>query len=113
MNYMVIFDLIILGLGIYLLYTSVQMKKKGEISTLIVNSEEIPKCRDKQGFIDFMYKKTLILAIVALVFGILAGISDGIHSFGKYFTIGADVIFVVTWLWFIVEQRKGREKYFL
>lgn len=112
MNFMVVFDVVIAVLGLYLIYAAMQMKRSGEISNVIVNPEEIARCKNKRGFIDFIYDKVLIFGVVALAFGILGGISDGISSFGRIYTVISISLFVLAWLWFANQLRKGREKFF-
>ena len=46
MNLVLIFDVIIAGLGIYLIYSAFQMKKTGEISNVIINELEVTKCKE-------------------------------------------------------------------
>ena len=112
MNFMVVFDVVIAVLGIYLIYSAIQMKKTGEISNVIVNPEEIAKCKNKRGFIDFIYDKVMLFGVVSLVFGILGGINDGVYSFGKIFTVISVSVFVLAWFWFSNQLRKGRDKFF-
>lgn len=112
MDFIVIFDVIIGGLGIYLVYSAFQMKRSGEISTIIMNREDIIKCKDKRGFIDYIYGRTLIFGLLSLIFGILGGINDSVYSFGRFFNIVGVTIFIIVWLWFTHELKKGRDRYF-
>lgn len=61
MNLVLIFDVIIAGLGIYLIYSAFQMKKTGEISNVIINELEVTKCKDRKSFIQSIYNQTVIL----------------------------------------------------
>ena len=112
MDYMLIFDILIGALGLYLVYTAFQMKRSGEISTMIINQDDITRCKDKQGFIDMIYRKVAVFGGVSLVFSVFNGISDGIHSFGRVFNIAGVTVFLIVWIWFTWHLRKGREKFF-
>lgn len=112
MNFILIFDVIIAGLGVYLIYSAWQMKRTGEISTVIINSIEIARCKDRKSFIDSIYNQTVIFGMISLVFGLLGCINDTVYPLGKLFDIGGVVVFIVAWLWFTREVRKKKEKFF-
>lgn len=112
MDFMVVFDIVIGVLGIYLIYIAAQMKKKGEISNVLVNPEEITKCRDKKGFIDYIYNRVMIFGAVSMIFGVLGGINDCLYSFGKFYEVASATVYVLSWLWFTYQFRKGKEQYF-
>ena len=48
MNVMIIFNVVILGFGIYMIAAALKMKKTGEISSAVITEEEIAKCKDKR-----------------------------------------------------------------
>ena len=70
MNLVLIFDVIIAGLGIYLIYSAFQMKKTGEISNVIINELEVTKCKDRKSFIQSIYNQVIILGAIAVIFGV-------------------------------------------
>lgn len=112
MNFILIFDVIIAGLGVYLIYSAWQMKRTGEISTVIINSIEIARCKDKKSFIDNIYKQTVIFGMISLIFGLLGCINDAVYPLGKIFDIGGVVVFLMSWLLFTREVRKKKEIFF-
>lgn len=112
MEFIVIFDLLIGGFGVYLVYIAFHMKKTGEISTIIVNKEDIAKCRDSAGFIDFIFKKAVIFGIVAFIFGILGFINDSIYSMGPFVNWIGIAVFLGMWFWFTSGLRKARSQFF-
>lgn len=69
--------LIILG-GIYLIYVSVQMKRTGEISNsaIIGKGYDVKKAKDPQGFIEYMYMKSILLGVLITGSGILDYINE-------------------------------------
>ncbi|MCI8874491.1 MAG: hypothetical protein HFI77_00245 [Lachnospiraceae bacterium] len=112
MDFMLIFDLVIAGLGLYLIYSSLKMRQTGELSTIVVNQDDMARCRDKGGFIEAIAMKSVYFGLVALIYGILALLNDFYSIFGKYFNVAGAVVFIVSWLWFAGELRKAREKFF-
>ena len=112
MDFMLIFDLIITGLGLYLIYSSLKMKNTGQLSTIVVSQDDMARCKDKQGFIEAIAMKSVGFGVVALIYGILAILNDVYAVFGKYFNMIGAVVFIGTWLWFAGELRTAREKFF-
>lgn len=112
MDFMELFDIIIIGFGIYIIFTSIRMKQTGEISTIVMNREEIPKCRDKSGFIDFVYKKTIVFGVIAALFGVLGFINDTMFSLGAMVNWIGIAVFVVMFVWFTRTLRTARKKFF-
>lgn len=74
-----IFDLLIGASGIYLIYTAVMMKKTGEIKTGVIVSREadIHKMRDKEGFINYMFGKVLLIGALT----VLAAIGNVLRTY--------------------------------
>lgn len=112
MDFMLIFDLVIAGLGLYLIYSSLKMKQTGELSTIVVNQDDMARCKNKQGFIEAIAMKSVYFGIIALIFGILAILNDFYSLLGKYFNVVGAVVFIGAWMWFAGELRKAREKFF-
>lgn len=112
MNYIVIFDLIVAVLGIYLIYSALQMKKTGQINTVMVSSEEIRRCADPAGFIRRIYRPTLLFGGISLAFGILACVNDFIFHLGRAFEVGGMLVFLAAWFWFSRELRMRKAEFF-
>lgn len=66
-----IFDLLIAGCGLYLIYTAVVMKTKGKIVKGVIVSKDVDveKIRDKEGFIRYMFGRVLLAGILAAAVG--------------------------------------------
>ena len=63
-------DIIIALSGAYLIYSSVQMKRTGEISAALVGKGyDLKKARDLQGYIEYMYLKSILMGVVVMVSG--------------------------------------------
>lgn len=116
-NIMLIFDIIIAGVGVYLLYSYIIMKKDREIPSAFVAEEQIRKCKDKDGFINYMLPRTLIFAIGSMASGILCFLADlkvlplSKHA-GSIFGVTMLLVFLTIWLIFSSSMKNARVKYF-
>lgn len=71
MNVMIIFGAALILVGSYLIIQAVKMKKTNEIAGNIVLSEEdILKCKDKKGFISYIYGREVVTGVAVIVIGI-------------------------------------------
>lgn len=111
MDIMTIFYGIIVIFGGYMVVSAFGMRKKGEINKTIINQEELVNCKDKQGFIDFIYWKEAVLGGVFCAMGIL-GILNNIVFEAKVVSMIELVIFLGSFLWFQNELGKARKKFF-
>ena len=94
MKVMVVFDAVILLFGIYMVVSSLQMKK----------------CKATAGFIAFIYwREALFGGIVALVG--LVGIINELTNFLGKLTLAELVIFLGSFLWFQNSLKTAREKF--
>lgn len=97
-----IMDLIVVGGGIYVLYQYVIMVTSRQLksSLLLPKDLNIKKCRDVEGYINYVGLKQLIFGIVALVCGIIGLIQDYTQTFGTIWYMGAIVVFLVVAIWY-------------
>lgn len=116
-NIMLIFDIIIAGVGVYLLYSYIIMKKDREIPSAFVAEEQIRKCKDKDGFINYMLPRTLIFAIGSMASGVLCFLADLkvlplSKNAGSIFGVTMLLVFLTIWLIFSSSMKNARVKYF-
>lgn len=102
MDVMFLFDIVIMLLGIYMIFAALKMRKTGEISPVIITPEEIARCRDKSGFIAFMYWKEAVFGGILTVVGVLGVVNDKLIEL---------LLFLAAFLWFQEELRKARAKF--
>lgn len=110
MDIMTIFDLILAVFGIYMVISGRNMSKHGEISTMLITSEEITRCRNKQGFIDYMYRKEVMFGALFIIIGGIGLINTYFISY-KVFDIIQLILLVATFLWFEKELGKARQQF--
>lgn len=109
---MTIFDLFIAIMGIYMIMEAFKMKRTGEISKTVVNEKEINHCKDKKGFIDFVYTKAIVFGVILMLYGILDYVNKHIYSFGVVLDIVMLVVFIGGFVWFMKQLSKARGKFF-
>lgn len=111
MNMMVIFDVIVVAFGIYMVASALKMNRSGEISSMLVSKEEIGKCKDKNAFIRNIYKKEAAFGVIMALVGIL-NLVDALVITIKYANIAEMLVFLFAFLWFNRELRDARTDYF-
>lgn len=110
MNVMLIFDVIIVVFGAYMIFQGFGMKKKGEISSVLITPEEILKCKDKNGFISEMYWKEAVFGGAIIIVGILGLINDLVRELNVMNVIRV-AGFLVMFVWFQTSLQKARGKF--
>ncbi len=104
-------DIIFAGAGAYMLYAWILMKKTGEIKTSLLLSKEVDirKCKDLEGYKDFMAPKMLVFGITALVYGGYGLVNSYVFSMPMpvYWAVMAGFFAVL--VWFSVQSRKSVE----
>lgn len=73
-----IIDIMFLLSGIYLIYTAIMAKKKGNIAGNVMLGKNMSEndIKDKTGFISYMYKRVLLAGIMIVIAGIVHMIND-------------------------------------
>lgn len=63
-------DIVIALSGTYLIYSAVKMKHTGEIgSALVGKGYDLKKAKDLQGYIGYMYPKSILMGAVVMLSG--------------------------------------------
>lgn len=95
-------DILIILCGAYLVYSSVQMKRTGEVSSAIVGKGyDLKKAKDLKGYIEYMYLKSVILGVIVMV----SGAANYLN--GKYWNIpNFDLVVCAVFLVIIIVYSK-------
>ena len=77
-------DIIVLGCGVYGIYSWYMLVKKQEIKKafLLGGDSRVEECTDFQGFADCIGSKLLIVSIAMIVFGAVSAVNDYVQSLG-------------------------------
>ncbi|HAQ52323.1 MAG TPA: hypothetical protein DCR12_06115 [Lachnospiraceae bacterium] len=107
----IVFDVLILLLGLYLIFNAIKMKKTDEMPSILLTPKELKLCKNPYGFIDYMFPFLLIFGIVATVFGIVSLLGDTVLNFPRIYDGIAVVILLAVWFWFSMMLRKAKQKF--
>lgn len=107
---MMVLDVVIMIIGGYMLTAAVQMKRSGTISPTLLAKEDLGRCTDKKGFIDYMYRKEEIFGIVTLLVGAVELIGE-LLVLHRAVKIAAMLVFLGAFLWFQSETKKARAQF--
>ncbi|MFP3153964.1 hypothetical protein LQZ18_05935 [Lachnospiraceae bacterium ZAX-1] len=110
LNMLGIFDVIIAGYGIYMIYESIKMKKTGIPGNWLMGNTDITNCKDLKGFTNYMYKKTFLFGVLAIAYGILGGINNFVYDL-KYLYIACLILFLLSCVWITVSLNKGKKMF--
>lgn len=108
-----VIDIIVLGCGLYCLYSAYKMKTKGDISSTILfsNTADAVKCKDKAGYIAYIFPKMALFGAVTTIYGITGLVNSYVMNLGLGQLIVMAVFFVVL-IWFAVETKRAYRKFF-
>jgi uncharacterized membrane protein HdeD (DUF308 family) len=107
---MVIFGIILLGLGIFIILKAFQMKKSGHISDLFVSPDEMKKCRDEKSFVNELFMPCIIFGLVSAGFGIEEFLNL-VFKFPYVESVVAVAVFLAVWIYFSHMLRVKKDKY--
>lgn len=110
MEAMKLFDLILLGVGGYIIYGSCWMKKTGIICNWIMDEKNRKDGKeDTTAFIQKIFLPTLILGVLCLAYGVISAVND----FYKPVILGNKtlmVCFVVYAVWYCVRLQTWKDE---
>ena len=112
MDYMMhLIDVVIIGYGLYLTFITYQMKKTNKIHKIILAEEELPKCKDQEGFIKYMTPVMYVFSIgIAVVAALSLVVTLKIIQIPYFSWINLG-IFLELFNLFFVKLKKAREKF--
>ncbi len=112
MSIMTVFDVIVLGLGIYLLVIGIQGYKEGTVHQMIVTSDELIKCKDIKAMSAYLMPKTSIFGGFCVIFG-LQGLANDMAwiDFPQWVNVIFLIAFIICWLAFSYAIKKAKSTY--
>ena len=106
----VIFDVIILIYGAYTIYASVNMKRTRQLSNWLTGSETTTAIRDVQGYIDYIYGRTMVMGGMAVLFGIIGLINDYVTPLPGVMQIMV-LLFLTVCVWFYISINRAKRRF--
>ena len=76
MKVRLLFDAVILIFGIYMVISSLQMKKSGRNNAMVIAEEEMKKSKDTAGFIAFIYWREAVFGGIVALVGLIGIINE-------------------------------------
>lgn len=112
MSTLLVFDVILVVFGLYLVIATIQMKKSGEINSILLAPEDHKKVKDKKGFIQSIFSASIIFGITVAVLGIIGVISDKVIEI-PYYNIVQLVVFLIVLTFFSIRFNATKDKFIL
>lgn len=108
-----IMDLIIAGGGIYVIYQYIVMVTTRKLQTNMLLPKEIDpkKCRDTEGYINYIGMKQLAFGIVGTICGAIGLIQDYTQKIGAGVYFAGMLVFVIVAVWYSVALKKGIKEF--
>lgn len=106
---LIIFDAVIFIYGLYTVYSSVKMKKTGQLSNFFTGGNMEP-IRDVHGYIDYIYGRTIVLGAVAVLFGVVGFVNDYIMPL-PYLMKALIVLFLTVVIWFSININRAKRRF--
>ncbi len=106
-------DFLIIIAGAYVVYAWYLLKFKGEIKEgVLVPQGWARRCKDLDGYRDFISTKLLVLAGAAFISGGICLYSDYVKKVSMYVYLGVTAAFFLVLVWFIVVTKKAQKLFF-
>lgn len=109
-SFMVLFDLIILFYGLYLVYSAYQMKKTHQPPNMIINPADLVGARDTKGFCEAMFKPTVVFGMMAALYGIVGFVNDR-YVDEPMVNFVSIALFLILCFWYLRETKKYKSQY--
>ncbi len=105
-------DIIIVVGGAYIAYAAILLKLTGEIkeSVLLGKTMNIKKCKDLEGFKNFLFPRALAMGIFTVFFGVAGIVNTKVVALGNLY-FGLLGVLLVILIWYFVEYRKGIKRF--
>lgn len=111
MNVMIIFGAAIIFIGIYFIAQAAKMKKSNELTgNAILAEEDVRRCKDKTGFITYIYGREVITGIAVMVMGAALMIKELVSEAAIVSNIVIVAALVVV-LWFFYSLSEARKRF--
>lgn len=107
---MLIFDVVIFGYGVYMVYSARQMQETKQPPTILLNPMELVGARDIPGFCEAMYKPLILFGIMAMIYGIVGMVNDIFVSIQTVNLVSIG-LFLIMCIWFFRQMKNNKTKY--
>ena len=106
-------DILHIGAGLYIVYAWYLLKFRGEIKEgVLVPQGWASRCKDLDGYRNFIGNKLLALAVVAFLSGGVCLYSDYVKPVPASIYLGVTALFFIVLIWFITQTKKAQTLFF-
>lgn len=111
MDVMMIFDVVMMGIGVYMMLAAWNMRRKNEIGTVILAEEELANCKDKAGFITYMHWREAVMGGALILYGAIGLLDKYILKIGSVINYVSVAGLLIIFAWFYKSMQSARERY--
>lgn len=112
-GYFNLLDWIVMGFGAYALYAAWILRREGKIikTFLVFKDTEVNRCKDLQGYANFMSPKLWTLGVVMIVYAAVSLLNTHVVEIMSLFWVMMAALIVVL-VWYAMEAKKALKRYF-
>lgn len=107
---LVLFDAVIFIYGVYTVYSAVNMKRTGKLSSWFTGGTAVSAIRDEQGYIDYIYGKTIVMGAMASLFGLAGFVNDRIIPVPDVMR-AMILLFLTVCIWFYISINRAKRRF--
>ena len=107
---LLIFDVVVLVYGFYTIYSAISMKRTQKLSSWLVGEDTASAIRDTKGYIDFIYRRVMVMGAMAVLFVIISLVNDCVTPIVNAMRLMV-VLFLAVCVWFYLTVRKAKKNY--
>ena len=106
-----VFDVVVLGFGVYLLISGTKMRHTKEPGTMILSEEEVKKCVQKEALAEFFFWREILMGVVFILYGVIRLLDKFVLKIGGILDIALMVFLLITAMWFYKSLMTARAKF--
>ncbi len=106
---LILFDAVVFAYGIYTIYSSVRMKRTGQLNSWFTGTAHTP-VRDARGYIDYIYGRTIVMGAMAVLYGAVAFVNDYVTPLAEIMR-ALVLLFLTVCVWFYVTVNRAKQKF--
>ena len=113
MDVMMIFDVVMIGIGIYMISAGLTMRKENVISQILLAEEELIKCKDTEGFITYIYWREVVMGMALILYGIIGLLDKFIFKMGGILDYVPIILLLIVFFWFYSGLQTARKRFLM
>ena len=104
-------SMILIGCGVYLLYSVIRMKITGEIPRGLINVKiNLDRSHDKEGYIKYIFPRGIVFGVIMIASSVVMLVSEFIPV-SPYIMLVAEALYIGGIIYYAVISVKAQNKY--